>query len=210
MSQAHGKRFEDVLKALHVGSSDTERSATSKWDIESKFDDDGYPISIKTKKISPNMSIEMADARRFMENTEPFKLLIGMYDQINDRKSFFQVMQIIIKEDDLKKIKSELTLSDVEHFHNELKSYPEGDHAACRKFAKKYKADLLKQKEYNIILNAKIDSKKQRRLQCSLSLNELLKIIPKSQIKIFDDSYKELVLPLTFISEKRQIKQSAI
>lgn len=202
-NQLHGKKFEDILKATFSGSSDSARSQDSSWDIEAKFDSDNLPISIKTKKISKSMTIEMADARKFFTNTDEFKLIVALYEQIDNIKSCCKVIEFVVRKKDLKKLKGNIKTSDIINFHNSLKSYPIGEHNSCREYAKEQKK--LIQSSSFVKLNAKIDSKSQRRLQCSISLDDLISTIPESQTLVFTESYRELVLPLKIISDKRNL-----
>lgn len=204
-NQLHGKRFEDILKATFPGSSDESRFVNSAWDIESKFDDDNLPISIKSKKFSSSITIEMADARRFFNNNEEFKLIISLYKQDGDIKSFYEVYQFTIRKKDLKKLKGSLKSCEVNDFHNELKQYPPGAHHECRQYAKSRKSSIDSHGSF-VKLNPKIDSKAQRRLQCSITLSDLLSTIPKKQTTVFKDSFRGLVLPVRMISEKRTLR----
>jgi predicted RNA methylase len=202
-SQMHGKAFENMLKAV-FNASDTKRLSTSKFDIEAKFNKDtNSPISIKTMKAETK-SICMSDARRFFEETDSFTMIVGLYFQKDKRKVFEEIREYYISVENLQKIKGEVTLEDVELFHEQLKKFEYGRHIEARYFAKS-KLKELKNKHSLIILNPKIDSKFQRRLQCSLPIDKLEKVIGKENIKIHKESFGFLTLPIVIFSEERKV-----
>lgn len=202
-SQMHGKAFENMLKAV-FNASDTQRSNTCKFDIEAKFNkEQNTPVSIKTIKQGTK-SICMSDARRFFENEESFVMLVGVYVQKDKRKVFEHIVEYNITNEALKKIKGELTLQDVQDFHMEIKNFAYGYHIEARDFAKQ-KLKQLKNKQTSIILNPKIDSHSQRRLQCSLPVDKLEKILGKENIKVHNENFGFLTLPIVIFSEERKI-----
>ena len=169
---AHGKRYEDSIKASFIGASDCRRVNTSKWDIESKFDKiRNIPTIIKTTKSD---TVCMADATRFWGiDLFPYRLLIGTYNQNGDIKDFSKMYEFIISEEEHNKIIGNLSLEEVSQFHNDICSFKYGQHEKAREFAKNKKIDL--QYKTLVQLNPKIDSDSQRRLQCSLSIKLLTK-----------------------------------
>lgn len=201
-NQLHGKKFEDILKPCFPGACDHERDIHSAWDIEKEFDrEDRLPTSIKAKKTDANI-VEMADARKFFSIDETFRLLITRYNQIANRKVFWCIEEFIINKEQLSILKGDLTYENINYFHNQLLTYGNGKHKEGRIWAKTYKK-ILPYNEY-VILNPKIDSKLQRRLQCSLKIDKLKNIITPI---IYEEEYRELCLPISIISEKRKFNK---
>ena len=199
-NQLHGKIFEDFIKPLFPGSADHSRSPSSLFDIEGNFDkQNNLPTNIKSKNINSKI-IEMADARKFMSINEPFRLLILYYKQEKNSKNLTKIDEYILNENNISIIKGDLLLDDVDIFHNLLLEFPYGSHIEARDFAKKYKQNL-KQKNTYLKLNPKIDSKNQRRLQCSLNINDLNSLIIPSS---YNDEYNGLYLPLRIKSGIRE------
>lgn len=169
--QAHGKRFEDFVKAcgLFPGSSDQGRSPTSDFDIEAKFDRRlGLATSVKS---TGSEIVTLADARRFFAIAEPFRMIVGRYWQVDDTKEFREIHEFILTEASLTKVRGELNHAQITDFHNGLLlgSFPAGEHVAARAWAQERKRELAPVIG-SVVLNPKIDSKRQRRLQCSVSL----------------------------------------
>ena len=205
INQMHGKNFEDMIKSTFRGSADSGRRNTSPFDIEGVFDKELHlNTSIKTTKLSLRNAevFSMSDARRIFSLNEDFRMLIGLYEQRDQRKTFVKVLEYIVKKEDLEKLRGEVTLEMVEKFHEKLKSFPEGKHKEARIYHKKENA---KMKDKTLItLNPKIDSKNQRRLQCSFKRKVLESILPPEQIKVYDEEYKDLLLPITIKSGQRE------
>lgn len=219
--QLHGKAFEDRIKAaLFRGSSDGGRSATSKFDVEAHFDK-AYqlPTSIKSAKHIGNVTIGLSDASRFWLNVDPFRMIVGLYQQCDFRKEFFEVHEFFIHGDMYSKLKGEITYCEVNNLHKDMgiKNYPKGCHLQARDFAHQEVLNI-KSKGGAIILNPKIDSKTQRRLQCSIKLQELIDItesgipyrssetgiIANSNHKVFTDNIGTDYLPFYISGTSRK------
>jgi hypothetical protein len=100
-NQLHGKKFEDLIKGcgLFPGASDQSRSSTVGIDIEAKFDrSHGLPTSIKT---TGSGIVTLSDARRFWAIDYPFRMLVGTYRQVSERKLFSIVHEFLILPTDL-------------------------------------------------------------------------------------------------------------
>jgi hypothetical protein len=181
--QGHGKAFEDWVVETFL----EERkipSHTDKWDAEgATFKEEfkehtgfynGLPISIKTCKF--NQSVNFGDAIRQFENNQDFLLIVGFWKQAGNSKKIVQVVA--------KKVGSEEWHNLFVDFETEKEKGPEHckkrtrdkiqeldktiktteGYKEARKKARTEKAEI----KSRMTLNPKIDSKKQRRLQCSL------------------------------------------
>jgi len=201
LNQLHGKTIEDMIKSAFQGSSDCSRSVSSRFDIEAAFDKErNLDTSIKASKKD---NIEMADARRFFENTKPFRLLICRYSQKDKMKVFSEIHEVFMTEDILHYLKGELPYDIIAEFHEQLKSFSIGQHREARFFAKERKKELQNIYSSNIILNPKIDSGNQRRLQCSMNINQIYAAFPDCYT-IHKENYKVLGLPISIFSESRK------
>jgi len=194
----HGKTIEDFIKSLFPGSSDCGRSCQSDFDIEAKFDKILHiPTDIKT---TGSGDICLADARKFFQRNESFRWLIAPYTQNDEQKIFSEIFEYIVDRDILNKIRGNLCTDVVCDFHNKLKDFSSYNDA--RVFAKERKKELIG--FCGIVkLNPKIDSKSQRRLQCSIAINDLDKFV---DCKRYEKDYKGLVLPIFIKSSKREFK----
>jgi hypothetical protein len=205
INQLHGKTIEDMIKSAFQGSADCSRSLSSRFDIEAIFDKERHlSTSIKTSKKG---NIELADARRFFENTNEFRLLICRYEQKGLKKIFNEIHEVFIDKKILDYLKGQMPYEVVVDFHEKLKSFPVGKHVEARIFAKEHKEVLQNTYSSNIILNPKIDSERQRRLQCSMNINHLYSAFPDCYT-VHKDNYKVLCLPLSIFSESRKFKKT--
>lgn len=205
INQLHGKTIEDMIKSAFQGSSDCSRSASSRFDIEAIFDKEHHlSTSIKASKKG---NIELADARRFFENNDEFRLLICRYEQKSVKKIFSEIHEVFIDKNILDYLKGQIPYEAVVNFHEKLTSFPFGKHVEARIFAKEHKEVLQNTYSSNIILNPKIDSKRQRRLQCSMNINHLYSAFPDCYT-IHKENYKTLCLPVSILSESRKFKKT--
>lgn len=196
-SQAHGFAFEDMVKASSYfsGASNFKRSHTEDFDIEARFDKRlGIPTSVKTTK---SKSIALADARRFWRCSSDFRLVVGVYTQNGEVKDFSKVYEFTITQAIHSEIVGSVSLEFVEKFHEIISTKSLQDYQTARNVAKAL--NDLRPKSL-ISLNPKIDSKTQRRLQCSISIDTLKGIAEYSE---YEQSYANLMLPLRLKSPSR-------
>lgn len=162
---------------------------TARFDVGSHRDPygQGLPSSIKTSKyIGPKTLVCLSDAVRIASLTDvpKMRLLVALYRQDKDNKVFSEMREYIIEGSEWEKLMGSVPVEHVEAFSNAIKS-PEA-HTQARSVARQWR-DKLKQ-EYPSAMrwNAKIDSKRQRRLQCSVRLEDIeAVIVNKSRIRVF-------------------------
>ena len=177
-SQKHGKLWENSIKASFGSASDNSRSNISEFDIEAKFDKSRrLPTSIKVAKDKmSSTTVCLADARRVSSLDESFRLVVLCWEQNGEVKKPTQLVEMLFTEDSWKnKVVGELSPEDVREFHERLSSFPSGKEGAkqARAFAKETKARLSAKKSL-LTLAPKVDSKSQRRLQCTAKLEDLM------------------------------------
>lgn len=209
-NQLHGKKFEDFIKAcgLFPGASDSSRSVNAGFDIEARFDRArGLPTSVKA---SGNNIVALSDARRFFELDEDFRMIVGRYDQVGRQKVFSQIHEFILTRAAISELRGEVSKSQVEAFHNGLllPRFPKGSHIEARAWAASQKLALAGL-QTRIVLNPKIDSKTQRRLQCSVSLEALRSVcVTADSYTLHDTSIGDFVLPVIQNSSRRTFEGS--
>lgn len=208
-NQLHGKTFEDFIKAcgLFSGSSDGGRSATANIDIEAKFDKKlGLPTSIKA---TGSNTVELADAREFWKIDKPYRMIVGRYTQHGLYKIFHEVYEIIITNDALADLRGDLDFKTVSDFHNGLllNNFPRGAHIEARQWAQDRKKELA-HVSTKIKLHPKIDSKSQRRLQCSAALHVLVDVSATyGNHTLHTQSIGIIPLPLRILSTAREFSR---
>ncbi len=183
--QQHGLDFEKWIKTTFFQSY-TQTGPTDKWDalnvlIKSKYSKyaggfQGLPVSLKTcKEGSP---IGFGDALRQYKNVEDFFLIVGFWQRAGVKRKYVCVKGVKIankqwrklfegsvSEDELKndRLKPKEVESRIMKLDRTIKTTP--FYKDARRLAREQKEELP---EMDIVLNPKIDSKNQRRLQCSL------------------------------------------
>lgn len=163
-SQAHGFAWEDHIKK-EVYKIQEKAAYTRKHDIdahENTIDNPAVNISIKT---SGGMSVDMGDALRIFEATgeEPYHMVIIQYDQAEGHKILRTVLEVDLT-GARRLLFGDLTWEEISDFHTHLKRIPPG-----RVENKDYliRSSELNKRSRDIQLRPKVDSKSQRRLQCS-------------------------------------------
>ena len=169
--QLHGFDFENWIKKTFF--TDFTVSYSHKWDVPAEFNTLEFipkefrhlPVSIKTcKNRSP---IGFGDALRQFGVEEDFLLIVGFWEQSGANKNFVAVEATKITAQNWKNLFQPLTEKDLKLLDSTIKN-KDLHYSEVRKLAKEIKKSFPPTK---IILNPKIDSKTQRRLQCSLPFN---------------------------------------
>lgn len=208
--QLHGFDFENWIKRTFFA--DFTVSYSHKWDIPAEFNTleivpeefRHLPVSIKTcKNHSP---IGFGDALRQFKNEENFLLIVGFWEQSGANKNFVAVEAVKITANLWKNLFAPLTEDNLRLLDSIIKN-KETQYTEARKSAKEIKKSFAPTK---MILNPKIDSKSQRRLQCSLPFsifwNDFVKKEPYRNIE--SSLFGERV-PNPFASSARVFKPKA-
>lgn len=207
--QRHGFDFENWVKETFFA--EFNAAYTQKWDVPDEANclakiPNGFhhlPVSIKTCKFgSP---IGFGDALRQYNNNENFLLIVGFWKQNGNYKNFVAVEGAKISATDWKNLFLPLEITDLVLLDSTIKNV--GLHySEVRKTAKELKSSD-KFKQTKIILNPKIDSKTQRRLQCSLPFNIFWRdFVKKAPYQSFDCELFGEKVPNPFLSSQRIFK----
>jgi hypothetical protein len=205
-NQLHGKTFEDQIKGcgMFAGAADQSRSVTAGIDIEARFDRVmALPTSIKT---SGSRTITLSDARRFWAINFDFRMLVGIYEQIDRQKHFGIIHEFFLTPETLSELRGSVMAAEIErlHFGIGLAAFPAGQHIKAREWMAQELAAMAASQS-RIVLNPKIDSKEQRRLQCSVSLGELINVTQAYGNHIVHTEHiGSLLLPIRLLSSRRQ------
>lgn len=152
--------------------------------LENHFDYTGEydipPMQIKTLKMQYNnkkeikSTIEFGSLLRKIKSKTPYILIIVGYEQNKDIKKIIFSDSIYISEEIINIINGELTIDNVLHLEQNLKSFKTGKHKDAREWAKQSKIEYNPKTIFDI--RFKIDSKNQRRIQCAIDLIKLYDI----------------------------------
>lgn len=187
-SQKHGFTFEnEVLKAY--GLDPTALSYTRAHDIPAELNSkEGQNVSIKT---TGGKSVDMGDILRIFQETSPagdsILLTVLFYEQDDDKKKLKQIIQVdltgaqpllfgtVIKEELHSSSRAVgdgsmaagVTAAELQAYVASVKAIPHGQTSAEQRAAYKSGAAALNAKMGFLQVRPKVDSKSQRRVQCS-------------------------------------------
>lgn len=221
--QSHGKAFEREVISTCFGI--TKEVAESFGD-QAIFDiplgvitckhETGDPVSIKTAAANAAKaaaSVCLSDARRVWSWAGPLMLVVGVYEQKGSFKQVHSVYEFkfMLDDDERTRLYGSISYEEVRGFHETLRAYGAGAHAKARAWAKTQKR-LLQPRAGVLQLNPKIDSKSQRRLQCSASIAQLVSACKELNwtISTGSDSYRGLQLPYEIASTSRRFSSTVV
>jgi hypothetical protein len=169
--QQHGFAFQEwcveLIKHLNPNKSHSPSNYTEKWDLPASLnpEPDGGPVSIKTAKW--NSAIGFGDARRQFEINHKFTLIVGFWEQDGLRKRIVKIALVVIAPTLWISLWKPIKFADLEKLDKQIKdrsrSYKEARQLAQLAVGSSPFSDSI------FRVNPKIDSKTQRRLQCSLT-----------------------------------------
>lgn len=206
--QQHGLDMERILGSAYLGRALPAAGYTDPFDIPAHLAADGRPVSIKTaKRNGAGGTLCLGDARRIWATLREreITLICGIYTQLGGIKSFTHVHEITLTPDLAPHLLGRLTDADIANFHAGLLDHPVGSHAAARRWARDTKRALA-DRTGRITLNPKIDSGRQRRLQCSVRMNALLPV-PNIVVRTHTQEYCGQALPIRIASGARQFNE---
>ena len=178
-SQKHGFLFENEIRSK-VFKLDTVSNDTKKYDIDCKENiyNPNENISIKT---TGSNNIDCGDILRFFNRDIDIKttMIIGFYRQVNQYiKQIIDIVEVDYNDKLHRILFGDITLDEISKYVASVKSIPIGK--VTNKDYIAVKNDLQKKYNMYIRISPKVDSKNQRRVQCSIpKIQELLKMYPE-------------------------------
>lgn len=175
--QKHGFIFENWVKGV-LGVKKLASKYTQKWDIPGET-----PISVKCMGLTN--ALEFGSSVRMWEINETFTIVVGRWKQVKNKKTIKSIDEIDITPEILIKMRGKITLEEIKDFNNKIKFFPAGKDGQKKgiEFAQKWKKDR-KNKMGLLTITHKIDSKKQRRIQCNLNYANYIKLFGRPSDKI--------------------------
>tara|TARA_B100000424_G_scaffold268473_1_gene263324 strand:- start:635 stop:1240 length:606 start_codon:yes stop_codon:yes gene_type:complete len=175
--QAHGNYYEDLKIKELTGFSKEEYDSlkdngyTSSMDIVKGLHSD-KDVSIKTAK---GKKVDCGDILRRRSETE-YDIIIGLYDQVGDTKVFHTEYTFHITPKHEKLLWGKMTYEKLREFNEYIKSIPEGRTAQQNtKVERQVLKTITEDANAQMKIHPKVDSKKQRRVQCSFNIDKLIK-----------------------------------
>jgi hypothetical protein len=180
-SQSHGLFWDSEIRVQVFGLSQCIND-TKKYDIEAeenKFDH-LENISIKT---SSNNNIDCGDILRFFNGdfSKKYTIILIRYEQKSDTKCVKEVLEIAYTSWLRDHLFGTINKEVLQQYVDFIKAIPSGP--VAEEIKKEYKSRKIElQKDYNMTINIspKVDSKSQRRVQCSIpKVDQLLAQFPE-------------------------------
>ena len=175
--QAHGNYFEDLKIRELTGFSKDEYDSmkdngyTSSMDIVKGLHSD-KDVSIKTAK---GRKVDCGDILRRRSETE-YDIIIGVWDQVGDRKIFHTEYTFHIKPEHETLLWGRMSYEKLREFNEYIKSIPEGRTAQQEtKVERQVLKTIIEDADAQMKIHPKVDSKKQRRVQCSFNIDKLIR-----------------------------------
>ncbi len=167
--QRHGVVFEQWIRDTFFGGY-RPADYTQKWDIpaEANLRHGGVPVN--PKAIKYGAAIDLGDALRQFDIDEPFLLVVGFWRQDGDHKRFVKIAAPRVEPAVWRPLWGEVGRADLERLDALIKDRSL-DVGEVRRRARALKTEP----PFNtavFTLNPKIDTKGQRRLQCSLRFRD--------------------------------------
>ena len=175
--QAQGNYYEDLKTRQITGLSKVyydslkENGYTSGMDIMKGL----LSISDYSIKTTNGNKIDCGDVLRRRQETD-YILVVGVYEQVGDNKVFHTEYTFYIKPEHEQKLWGRMNYNQLAEYVDYIKNIPAGKEAQQEtKTERTVLKNCVEDKKALFKIHPKVDSKKQRRVQCSLNIKELLK-----------------------------------
>lgn len=146
-------------------------SYTQRWDIPAAINRHHGGVPVNPKAAKYGSPVDLGDALRQFQIEEPFVLVIGFWQQHGAEKRFVNIVAPRIEPAQWRKLWGPVTRADLERLDAVVKDRsltPEAARAAAQKIK-----NAPPFSHATIVVNPKIDSQTQRRLQCSLRFDDV-------------------------------------
>ena len=175
--QAHGNYYEDLKTRQITGLGKAEYDAlkengyTSGMDImKGLMSANDYSI-----KTTNGNRIDCGDILRRRQENE-YHLVVAQWEQAGDNKVFYNEYTFFITPDLEQKLWGKMNYNLLAEYVDYIKNIPAGKTAQQEtKTERTVLKNCITDKNALMTIHPKVDSKKQRRVQCSVKINELIK-----------------------------------
>ena len=175
--QAHGNYYEDLKTRQITGLSKVyydslkENGYTSGMDIMKGL----LSISDYSIKTTNGNKIDCGDVLRRRQETD-YILVVGVYSQVGENKVFHTEYTFYIKPEHEQKLWGRMNYNQLAEYVDYIKNIPAGKEAQQEtKTERTVLKNCIEDKNALVKIHPKVDSKKQRRVQCSVKIKELIK-----------------------------------
>ena len=175
--QAHGNYYEDLKTRQITGLSKVDYDALKENGYTSGMDIMKGLLSISdySIKTTNGNKIDCGDVLRRRQETD-YNLVVGCYSQVGENKVFHTEYTFYIKPEHEQKLWGRMNYNLLAEYVNYIKNIPAGKQAQQEtKTERTVLKNCVEDKNALVKIHPKVDSKKQRRVQCSVKIKELIK-----------------------------------
>ena len=175
--QAHGNYYEDLKTRQITGLSKVDYDALKESGYTSGMDIMKGLLSISdySIKTTNGNKIDCGDVLRRRQETD-YNLVVGCYSQVGENKVFHTEYTFYIKPEHEQKLWGRMNYNLLAEYVNYIKNIPAGKKAQQEtKTERTLLKNCVSDKNALVKIHPKVDSKKQRRVQCSVKIKELIK-----------------------------------
>jgi hypothetical protein len=181
--QEHGFEFQKIVEREVFGLRELPVSYTGTHDIPKEYNKFNRNENVSIKATGSN-SIGLGDVLRIYDYslTETHTAIVIYYQQVGDRKNIRKIVEFSL--DDKRALFGDVSRAEIVSLIREIRSVPIGISPAELNVRRTRINAMTKElsKRSTVRFNSKIDSKTQRRLQCTLT------VIPPSIVSYSEDS----------------------
>ena len=175
--QAHGNYYEDLKTRQITGLGKAEYDALKESGYTSGMDIMKGLLSISdySIKTTNGNKIDCGDVLRRRQETD-YNLVVGCYSQVGENKVFHTEYTFYIKPEHEQKLWGRMNYNLLAEYVDYIKNIPAGKQAQQEtKTERTVLKNCVEDKNALVKIHPKVDSKKQRRVQCSVKIKELIK-----------------------------------
>ena len=175
--QAHGNYYEDLKTRQITGLGKVEYDALKESGYTSGMDIMKGLLSVSdySIKTTNGNKIDCGDILRRRQETD-YNLVVGVYAQCDDNKVFHTEYTFFIRPEHESILWGRMNYNQLAEYVDYIKNIPAGKQAQQEtKTERTVLKNCVEDKKALFKIHPKVDSKKQRRVQCSLNIKELLK-----------------------------------
>lgn len=170
--QRHGLEFEHWICDEFFGGWRS-GSYTAKWDIPAEINQEHGGIPVNPKATRWGTAVNLGDALRQFDVDEPFWLVVGFWEQDGGQKKFVSIFARVVQPEEWRALWHPVTREELLALESIVKNR-NLDFREARRLALEQK----RKPPFSLSVmqvNPKIDSRGQRRLQCSLRFADLFR-----------------------------------
>ena len=175
--QAHGNYYEDLKTRQITGLGKAEYDALKESGYTSGMDIMKGLLSANDYSIKTTNGnrVDCGDILRRRDEKE-YHLVVAQWEQAGENKVFYNEYTFFIKPEHERKLWGKMNYNQLAEYVDYIKNIPAGKEAQQEtKTERTVLKNCVEDKNALFKIHPKVDSKKQRRVQCSLNIKELLK-----------------------------------